>query len=1457
MVEDRSLAPPKIARVFGWLALLALVATIGWGLRMGAGDHVLETRQAPRGGLSLQFALTATAADAIRTSWGSNADLFRTQLRRDSVLIALYTLTFLLAVVWSGLVTDAARGFMVFLAALALFGGVADLIENWMLAIPFGWESDAVLSSIVPDGRRAWAMDPSLLYVHAVTAGRVASMTKFVLLLFAGAGTLALAGGAWRKRALLRRPNRGAELEQIPVPAVRPGDPPTLRWFREMIRRETDGIFSSQDSRSPDVPRIVDSPAADEPRVLFRAADVIGLALSGGGIRSATFNLGLLEGLHRVNLLPLFDYLSTVSGGGYVGSFWSAWIVRRPGGAAGGSSATLFPSHRDAGSDPQDRIDTPQERHLREFSGFLAPRWGFFEVEMWTALVALISGLLPALATGLAIIGVVMVGWLSLTFSLAYDTRVVPVIIVGAITVAMLYLFERMWHEVKTASSGSLTGTGAPVHADKRLTQLYRFLAAAAVLLVLLLQYSLPLVYSRFGATLPLWSSKGGWSQAPGDGAFDQWWAVAGISRPDAWVFSPHLFDFAMVWLAAALLMVGARLAYPIWPFIAARSTLASFDRVLMRLLGLSVVWIGLALLWHLAMNLDSLVKTIVAAAISGGVFAALRNWIGVALRRPSQPGTLDRLKPYLPQLLAYLTIVLAAAAMGQLLIAVCGTDWLAWWCATAIMLSLMLMALFITPSEYGLHAFYRERISRAYSGACNIALGAHAGSNRRTEPQPEDDQRLATLAPRPLHLVCCAANDLSGDPLETLARGSRSAVLSRHGFSVGRFWAPVKELRLGSAVTASAAAFNSNMGRISMEVGPAVSFLMTALNLRLGLWLRHPRASAEGPRRWPGLLLYREMFGLTTASGTVVHDRLVPRLMRDVHLSDGGHFENLALYELVRRHCRYILMSDCGADPTVAFDDLGNAFRRIREDFGVDISLDIAPIRPDANGWSRQHIAVGTIHYSATDRGILLYVKPTLTGDEPPDVLQYKTRNTAFPHEGTGDQFYDEAQWESYRRLGLHAAEQIFAFVPPAADPASGAGVASTSERAPNPPPTADWVFTTALHEWGATPEGLVDRILEMTKRFGDLESELQDRQATRGVLAEVYPEIAALALAAKEQGREIAAAAQPGDTIPSAAELSSDLSCLMRVTQLMEDVWMACDLDRSWDHPLNLGWVNLFARWATAPSFRFWWPLFGPMFSPGFRSFLDQRFPTPAPSNVAPDGTHAVAVPSRGIVRRRADNAPPGLAELWWRDRSTQPVAWKDRIVYENILELPYPPGRVVPMQVGLVTVAIENRRVGWTSDDFFVPPSLWGAGIGWYFLDNLLNAMAAICDECYVVVKAPPLDSQHEVAHGDRRSFLEQYPQDRLPREPARRQGRQRNRRDADVSARLPPARRQPSCARPQTVVAAAGALKRNLHTEVRRFDSGRRSPTERARLRRYCTAAGVAGGLIPHRGVRNRQ
>ena len=267
-----------------------------------------------------------------------------------------------------------------------------------------------------------------------MTLARLASMTKFMVLLLASVGVLWLVGGAWRLMLLAHAQVAGSDV--LPPPdSARPSVADALAAFRELMARESAGIFPTPHTRAPDAPVLADNVAADEPRVIFRAADVIGMALSGGGIRSATFNLGLLEGLHRLNLLALFDYVATVSGGGYIGSFWSESFARQELAIAsqtrGQPEATtpevpperLFPTHRDAGSGPQDGIDLPQERHLREFSDFLAPRWGFFEVETWTALVAVISGLLPAVTIALSIIGILLVGWLSLTFPLDFNRQ--------------------------------------------------------------------------------------------------------------------------------------------------------------------------------------------------------------------------------------------------------------------------------------------------------------------------------------------------------------------------------------------------------------------------------------------------------------------------------------------------------------------------------------------------------------------------------------------------------------------------------------------------------------------------------------------------------------------------------------------------------------------------------------------------------------------------------------------------------------------------------------------------------------------------------------------------------------------------------------------------------------------------------------------------------------------------
>ena len=227
----------------------------------------------------------------------------------------------------------------------------------------------------------------------------------------------------------------------------------------------------------------------------------------------------------------------------------------------------LFPTHRDAGSGPQDDVDLPQERHLREFGRFLAPRWGFFEVETWTALVAVISGLLPALAIALAILGVLLTGWLTLTFPLAYRSRLAPLPVVLLITGVTLYVFEKMWHGVKSASAGHIgvTDVATAQQPVRRAASRYVMVASAALGLVAALQFFLPSAYAAVTSNVLPTLSAGGWRDAPGDGAFDQWWAVVGIANQSGtWFFSPRLFDYAAVWLAASLIMVACRVVRPV-----------------------------------------------------------------------------------------------------------------------------------------------------------------------------------------------------------------------------------------------------------------------------------------------------------------------------------------------------------------------------------------------------------------------------------------------------------------------------------------------------------------------------------------------------------------------------------------------------------------------------------------------------------------------------------------------------------------------------------------------------------------------------------------------------------------------------------------------------------------------------------------------------------------------------
>jgi len=163
------------------------------------------------------------------------------------------------------------------------------------------------------------------------------------------------------------------------------------------------------------------------------------------------------------------------------------------------------------------------------------------------------------------------------------------------------------------------------------------------------------------------------------------------------------------------------------------------------------------------------------------------------------------------------------------------------------------------------------------------------------------------------------------------------------------------------------------------------------------------------------------------------------------VELSDGGHFENLGLYELVRRRVDTMIVSDASADPKLSFASLANAVERVRVDFGVSIDFEDVPLGgllpgsakngPESEKYNlaKRGYAVGTITYpevlgvEAEKEGMIVYIKPVLTPGLTADILGYKDANEEFPHETTADQFFDEEQFEAYRELGYRLTDQMY----------------------------------------------------------------------------------------------------------------------------------------------------------------------------------------------------------------------------------------------------------------------------------------------------------------------------------------------------------------------------------------------------------------------------------------------
>ena len=584
--------------------------------------------------------------------------------------------------------------------------------------------------------------------------------------------------------------------------------------------------------------------------------------------------------------------------------------------------------------------------------------------------------------------------------------------------------------------------------------------------------------------------------------------------------------------------------------------------------------------------------------------------------------------------------------------------------------------------NEFSLHALYRNRLVRCYLGASNERRSAHpftgfdsnddlpiapADASHRGLGQPPAPPPGATASPepariRPYPLFNCALNLVGGKNLawqqrkaasfvfspeysgfeyrvdeenEQDRRGGRARALRSAYARTAEHAADRASLSVGLAVATSGAAASPNMG---YHTSPTLAFLMTVFNVRLGWWLRNPRWPSVWTDKTTGLSLREllsELLGMTTDERSWVY------------LSDGGHFENLGVYELVRRRCRFIIACDASQDGRVTFEDLGNLIEKCRADFGVDIDIDLDRIRLERDArWSSWHCAVGTIYYDRFSGdaapGTLVYLKSSLTGDEPADVLRYAAQHASFPHQSTADQFFDESQFESYRALGAHVASSVLRAV---AEPDELREMSSIE------------LFTALRAHWTQSAPAPPDAVRKYASALSEIWAVVRNTPDLAFLDEQMFPEWTRL-MATGRTDAAAQAALPVRPTInywlpPRPEQRRAGFYICTQMLQLMEDVYLEFQLDEHYDHIDNRGWMNLFQHWSWSGMLGATFAITGSNYDPRFQRFCLRRLGLkPGEPYVAADA--AVALPRAEDWRRRRDASDPTCANEMqaWQD-------------------------------------------------------------------------------------------------------------------------------------------------------------------------------------------------------------
>jgi hypothetical protein len=858
----------------------------------------------------------------------------------------------------------------------------------------------------------------------------------------------------------------------------------------------------------------------------------VGVALSGGGIRSATFCIGFFQGLVRAGLLRRVDYLSTVSGGGYFGAFLGAMFAREPRTPIADIERAFVDS------------SSPPVAWLRDNGRYLAPNGagdralaGAIILRNWTA-VAVVMGTF-ALALLLA----------AHTIRVAVRTAVQQTAALDGIA-RLVWQFGQ-WHGIywspylllPVAALLAVTAPLAWAYWLGRPTKLVNRWVWVTTILAAVVAFLQPTIALMVGAV-------------PYEVVPKVIGTIAVLTLITAVVLTilsngttsglglERIYrNLAARGLTAALMVTAGLLILGIIDTLGQSLYVFAQGGVPTKTIGTAGAGLGLFIgaVQKLSRLLDSSnersrirlpfgVLAGLAAVLIVGMLAATLSAIGHGISRGWQPLTTPGTSQNIELSLSDQQYVTVRQVTGPGAAALPPSRWDALLGAVVFGIFAWLLGRTLPfVNQSSLSSFYSARLSRAYTGASNPK---RRGASLTTEVEG-DDLPLAAYRPHegggPLHLINVTLGETVGgqSQIEYRDRKGLAMAVGPAGISVGvrhhamwknekgpdselvpqavvaRQWSsghpsPASDVdsfqiwstsqmiapeKLGVATwcAISGAAISPGLGaRTSL----GMSLLLGIGNVRLGHWWDSDthKANQRGARPKPTVWL-RRLFARWFPVQSALTQELLAQFdgphQRYWYLTDGGHFENTACYELIRRRIPIIIVCDDGADPQYGFEDLAGLVRTARTDFAAHVELlslndlavassilgdparyaigslshlrpKVVPRRIDQTATppaepaidlgvrlSRAHAVVARVSYRddpesdcspprPRDQSIVLFVKPTLTGDEPLDVLQYAEAHPDFPQQPTADQFFDEAQWESYRRLGEHIGEKV-----------------------------------------------------------------------------------------------------------------------------------------------------------------------------------------------------------------------------------------------------------------------------------------------------------------------------------------------------------------------------------------------------------------------------------------------